>query len=48
VADHTKLGVVADFVIAELDDIDHVVVDAAVTPEYRSGLQKLGVGVVVA
>jgi DeoR family fructose operon transcriptional repressor len=48
VADHTKLGVVADFVIAELDDVDHVVVDGGITAEYRSGLQKLNVGVVVA
>jgi DeoR family transcriptional regulator, fructose operon transcriptional repressor len=48
VADHTKFGVVADFVIAELDDVDHVVVDAGITADYRSGLQKLNVGVVVA
>jgi DeoR family fructose operon transcriptional repressor len=48
VADHTKLGVVADFVIAELDAVDHVVVDAGITPEYRSGLRKLNIGVVVA
>jgi DeoR family transcriptional regulator, fructose operon transcriptional repressor len=48
VADHSKMGTVADFVIAGLDRIDRVVTDAAIDPEYREGLAYAGVDVVIA
>jgi DeoR/GlpR family transcriptional regulator of sugar metabolism len=48
VADHSKMGTVANFVIAGLDLIDRLVTDAAIDPEYREGLVYAGVDVVIA
>jgi DeoR family transcriptional regulator, fructose operon transcriptional repressor len=48
VADHTKIGTVADFQIAGLDAVDRLVVGAEIDPEYRSQLEEAGVEVVVA
>jgi DeoR/GlpR family transcriptional regulator of sugar metabolism len=48
VADHSKLGTVADFVIAPLEDIDRIVVDGGIEDEYREQLAATDVEVVVA
>ena len=48
VADHSKIGTVADFVIAALEDVDTLVVDDAVTEEYRERLTEAGIEVIVA
>jgi len=47
-ADHSKIGVVADFVTAPLDKVDILVTDAGIHPEYVDELRALGVEVVVA
>jgi DeoR/GlpR family transcriptional regulator of sugar metabolism len=43
-----KVGTAADFVIAPLEDVDALVVDDAVTQEYRERLTEAGIEVVVA
>jgi DeoR family fructose operon transcriptional repressor len=48
VADHSKIGTVADFVIAPLEAADTLVVDDAVDEEYRDRLVDAGVDVIVA
>ncbi len=48
VADHSKLGTVADFVIAPLEEIDRIVVDAGTEEEHLEQLGAAGVDVVVA
>ena len=48
VADHSKIGTVADFVIAPLEAADTLVVDDAVDEEYRDRLVEAGVEVIVA
>jgi DeoR family fructose operon transcriptional repressor len=48
VADHSKIGTVADFVIAPLEAVDALVVDDGVDGEYRDRLVEAGVDVVVA
>jgi DeoR family transcriptional regulator, fructose operon transcriptional repressor len=48
VADHSKIGTVADFVIAPLDAVDTLVVDDAIDEEYRDRLVEAGVEVIVA
>lgn len=48
VADHTKVGAVADFSIAPLDAIDALVVDDAVTEDHRERLTEAGLEVIVA
>ncbi len=47
-ADHSKIGVVADFVTAPLEKVDILVTDAGVHPEYVDELRALGVEVIVA
>ena len=47
-ADHSKIGVVADFVTAPLDKVDILVTDSGIHPEYVDELRALGVEVVVA
>jgi DeoR family transcriptional regulator, fructose operon transcriptional repressor len=47
VADHSKIGTVADFVIAPLDRIDVLVVDAGASSELQDQLAEAGVDVVV-
>jgi DeoR/GlpR family transcriptional regulator of sugar metabolism len=48
VADHSKIGTVADVVIAPLEDVDRLVVDAGVDREVGERLAELGVEVVIA
>ena len=48
VADHTKIGTVADFVIAPLDRIDVLVVDAGAGSELHDQLEQAGLEVLVA
>jgi DeoR/GlpR family transcriptional regulator of sugar metabolism len=48
VADHSKMGTVADFVIASLDQVDNLITDGEIDPEYRAGLSEGGVGVIIA
>ena len=48
VADHTKIGTVADFVIAPLERVDTLVVDAGIARDYVRDLIEAGVEVVVA
>lgn len=48
VADHSKIGTVADFVIAPLEAADTLVVDDAVDEEYRDRLVEAGVDVIIA
>lgn len=48
VADHSKIGTVADFVIAPLEAADTLVVDDAVDEEYRDRLVEAGVDVILA
>jgi DeoR/GlpR family transcriptional regulator of sugar metabolism len=47
VADHTKLGVVGDFVTADLAHVDRLVTDAGIAPSYRSSFSAAGVAVTV-
>ncbi|MEX2420785.1 MAG: DeoR/GlpR family DNA-binding transcription regulator [Actinomycetota bacterium] len=48
VADHSKIGTVADFMIASLDAVDALVVDGKIGTEYRDRLVDAGVDVIVA
>jgi DeoR family transcriptional regulator, fructose operon transcriptional repressor len=48
VADHSKLGTVADFVICDLDNVHRLVTDPGVGEDYRAELAEAGVDVVVA
>ena len=48
VADNSKIGTVADFVIAPLDEVDALVVDAEIGTEHRERLVHAGVDVIVA
>jgi DeoR family transcriptional regulator, fructose operon transcriptional repressor len=47
VADHTKIGTVADFVIAPIDRVDVLVVDAGAGSELRDQLAEAGLEMVV-
>lgn len=48
VADHSKFGVVADFVIAAIEQVDVLVVDGKFDENYRDDLEELGVQIIVA
>jgi len=48
VADHSKIGTVADFVIAPLDEVDALVVDGGCSEAYRQRLTEAGIEVIVA
>jgi DeoR/GlpR family transcriptional regulator of sugar metabolism len=48
VADHSKLGTVADFLICDLDRVHRLVTDAGVGEDYRGELTEAGVDVLVA
>jgi len=48
VADHTKIGVVSNFVTAQIDEVDVLVTDENLDPEYRSEFESAGVRIVVA
>ncbi|MFQ5858464.1 MAG: DeoR/GlpR family DNA-binding transcription regulator [Anaerolineae bacterium] len=48
VADHTKLGVVADFVTTSLDQVDVLVMDRGFDEAYREALEELNIQIVIA
>ncbi|RKX75409.1 MAG: DeoR/GlpR transcriptional regulator [Spirochaetes bacterium] len=48
VADHTKLGVVSNFVTAPIDSVNILVTDEGFDEDYRSDLEKAGVEIVIA
>lgn len=48
VADHSKIGQVADRVIAEIGKVDLVVVDSGISPEYHKRLIERGTQVLIA
>jgi len=48
VADHNKLGVVADCVTAAIEKVDVLVVDAGIGKEYQHDLENLEIEVVTA
>jgi DeoR family fructose operon transcriptional repressor len=48
VADHSKMGKVADFAIADLDEVDRLVVDDGLEDEYRKRLVEAGISVTLA
>lgn len=48
VADHTKIGTVADFGIAEIDRVQVLITDDGIDGSYRDELEGLGIDVVVA
>lgn len=48
VADHHKLGVVADFQTAPIEKIDVLVVDSGFDESYREELEELGIEILVA
>jgi DeoR family transcriptional regulator, fructose operon transcriptional repressor len=48
VADHSKMGTVADLVISALGRVDRLVTDAGIDDEYRAGLAEAGVDVMIA
>lgn len=48
VADHSKIGTVADFVIAPLDQVDALVSDPGIGEEVREQLSEAGLDVVLA
>jgi DeoR family fructose operon transcriptional repressor len=48
VADHSKLGVVSNFITAPLDKITVLVTDEKIDNEYRLGLEKKGIKIVIA
>ncbi|MGQ9571212.1 MAG: DeoR/GlpR family DNA-binding transcription regulator [Thermodesulfovibrionales bacterium] len=48
VADHSKLGVVSNFITAPIDKIHMLVTDDGIEEEYQSNLEKAGIKVVIA
>lgn len=48
VADHTKIGVVSNFVTARIEKVDILVTDAGFEEEYRDDLEKAGVEILIA
>jgi len=48
VADHSKLGVVADYVIAPIEKVDILVTDNKFDESYRRELEELGIEIIVA
>ncbi len=48
VADYSKLGVVANFMIAPIEKVDVLVVDSRFDESYREELEELGIEIVVA
>ncbi|MGH2635485.1 MAG: DeoR family transcriptional regulator, partial [Actinomycetota bacterium] len=48
VADHSKIGTVADFVIVPIQRVDTLVVDAGIERDFVRDLRDAGVDVVVA
>ena len=48
VADHTKLGTVADFAVAPITAADHFITDAGIDAEYHDDLTSEGLQVIIA
>jgi DeoR family transcriptional regulator of aga operon len=48
VADHGKIGTVADFAIAPLEQVDRLIVDPGIDEGYRERLGEAGIEVVLA
>lgn len=48
VADHSKLGVVANFVTAPVDEVDILVTDEGFDEEYRAALEERGIEIIIA
>jgi DeoR family fructose operon transcriptional repressor len=48
VADHSKLGVVANFMIAPVEKVDVLVVDSDFDESYREEVDELGIEIIVA
>ena len=48
VADHSKLGVVANFVTAPVDEVDILVTDEGFDEEYRAELEERGIEIIIA
>jgi DeoR family fructose operon transcriptional repressor len=48
VADHSKLGVVANFMIAPIEKVDVLVVDSDFNESYREEVEELGIEIIVA
>lgn len=48
VADHTKIGTVADFVVAPLERVNALVVDSGIGPELRDQLTEEGLQILIA
>lgn len=48
VADHTKIGVVSNFVSARIEAVDILVTDSGFEEEYREELERAGVQIIVA
>jgi DeoR/GlpR family transcriptional regulator of sugar metabolism len=48
VADHSKFGVVADYLTAPLEMIHTLVTDAGADPAFVENLQALGIRVIIA
>jgi DeoR family fructose operon transcriptional repressor len=48
VADHSKIGQVADRVIADISKVDYLVVDSGISPEHHKRLTEKGIQVLVA
>ena len=48
VADHSKMGVVSNFVTAPIKTIDMLITDAGIKPDFRKMLEDIGIEVVIA
>jgi DeoR family fructose operon transcriptional repressor len=48
VADHTKFGIVSNYLTAPLDKVDRIITDAGFNEDYRSELEILGIEITVA
>jgi len=48
VADHSKMGVVSNFVTAPIKTIDMLITDAGIKPDFKRMLEELGIEVVIA
>jgi DeoR family fructose operon transcriptional repressor len=48
VADHTKFGVVSNYLTAPLDKVDRIVTDAGFSEDYRSDIEAAGIEIILA
>ena len=47
-ADHSKMGVVSNFVTAPIKKINILVTDAGIKPDFKRMMQELGIKVIIA